>query len=298
MAKRPAKKQKAAPTTATQSRSPNKPVLALAIVGMVITGYLTGAAWWDSAPAFCAQGSSCDLIQGSRWSTVLGLPLALWGFLTYALIAFFAYTPMSRLQRWQRLWYVSLFGLAISLYLTFVGLFALNAVCVWCLASLAILSAIFALTVSRKPPSAPGMPWWNWLLNSGIVVLVAVGGLHIYYNYSHVFRPPQDPRLEALAQHLEETGAKYYGASWCVNCQQQSALFGDAADELPYIECSPGGRSGRVAFACVQQNIESYPTWIIDGERFVGVIQPQELARRSGFDWENAGEGLQENGAN
>ncbi len=290
MANRPEKRRgKIAPQPTAKSsgagRAPDMPVLALAILGMLITGYLTGVAWWETSPAFCSTGSSCDIIQQSRWSRVLGLPLALWGFLLYALIAYLAYRPMSRLRRWKRLWSPSLIGVAISLYLTLTGIIALDAVCLWCLASLVIISAIFIKVAIKRPPSAPDVPWSNWLMNSGILVLVVVGGLHVYYNYSDMLKPKQDPRLEALASHLDQAGAEFYGAFWCVNCQEQKRVFGDAADALPYTECSPTGRNGPMAFACIDQNIESFPTWIINDKRYVGVLDPEELARYSGFDW-------------
>lgn len=279
---KPAKKASTNP--AKQTRTRDIPVLVIAAIGMAITAYLTAVAWWETAPAFCSAGSSCDAIQQSRWSTVLGLPLSFWGFGVYALIALFAFRPLSRLRRWKRIWNVSLVGLAISVYLTLVGWVQLDAFCGWCLASLLTITTLFALTAIRRPPSAPDMPWWNWLLNSGVLVIVFVGGLHIYY--SGWLQTPTDPRLEPLAQHLETTGASFYGASWCVSCQQQKALFGDAAKALPYVECSPNGRGGQMAFACVAQNIESFPTWVIDGKRVVGVLQPEELARRSGFNWQ------------
>lgn len=278
--------RKSASTVHSPGRSPDLPVLILAALGMAITAYLTGVSWWEAAPAFCSAGSGCDVIQHSRWSSILGLPLALWGFALYAVIAVVAYRPMSRLKRWKRLWSPALAGVAISLYLTLVGLIALNALCIWCLASLVIISAIFATLIVRRPPSAPDVPWSNWLLNSGILVVVVIGALHAYYNYNDLLRPPQDPRLEALALHLDESGAQYYGAFWCTNCQEQRRLFGDAANALPYTECSPNGRGSQPAFACLDQGIESYPTWIIGGERIVGVLKPEELARRTGFDWE------------
>lgn len=290
MAKR-SPKPKAKPTEKKAAKGPAKtvhvpdwPVLALAAFGMAITAYLTGVAWWDAAPAFCSAGSSCDLIAQSRWSRVLGLPLAFWGFLLYAVIAFIAYRPIAPMKRWKRLWSVSLIGLVFSLYFTAVGALELNAYCIWCLVSLCTLAAIFVVNAVRRPPSAPEMPWWTWLLNSAIAALVAVVALHLYYN-SDLLSPPPDPRLAPLAAHLSDSGAKFYGASWCASCQRQKQLFGEVADDLPYVECSPYGRGGPTAAACTQAGIQNFPTWIIDGERYIGVLEPEVLAKRSGFVW-------------
>src|SRR5690625_4648037 len=138
----------------------------------------------------------------------------------------------------------------------------------------------------QRPAQAPGIPWSNWWLNRGVVAIIAVGALHFYYDYDRLLARPADAQLTALAEHLSDTGARYYGAFWCSACQQQNALFGPAKDRLPYTECTPNGRHGAVAFECVRADIQSFPTWIINGERHMGVLEPRELARRSGFTWE------------
>lgn len=259
-------------------------ITGLAVFGMLITAYLTRVAATASDVAFCSSGSGCAIIQQSQWSTVLGIPLALWGFALYAVIALSAALMKPRLKRWRRLWYLSLVALAISIYLTIVGIVALDAVCIWCLASLATIAAIFTCVALRRPASAPGMPWQKWLLQSGITAAVVVALLHAYY--SGLFRPAEDPKLKALATHLDETGAKFYGAYWCPNCNEQKELFGASADRLPYVECTPDGRNGVMAFVCVSKEIEGYPTWIINDRRHQGVLQPEQLARYSGFDWD------------
>jgi len=261
-------------------------VLGLSILGLGITAYLTVVAFSGSDVAFCTTGSGCDVIQNSRWSTVLGVPVAFWGFLVYLAIALCAGLMKPRLKRWRRLWFLSFLGLAISIYLTLVGIISLNAVCAWCLASLAVMTAIFIGVILRRPDSAPGMVWRAWLVRSATVALTAIVLLHVYY--SGLLTPREDPKLEALAIHLQENGAKFYGASWCPRCDEQKDLFGASAHRLPYIECSPDGRNGVMAFVCVVKDIRGYPTWIIDGERYRGVITPEQLARYSGFNWEKS----------
>ncbi len=122
------------PSPQTQEPHPDWIVLALAVVGMLLTAYLSILAWMDSDIAFCAAESGCDVIQQSRWSKVLGLPLALWGFALYALFAALSWRGSKRLKDWRRLWTLALLGLAISVYLTLVGIWNLSAACLWCLA--------------------------------------------------------------------------------------------------------------------------------------------------------------------
>lgn len=272
---------------ALRTAAADVPLLALSLFGMALTAYLSWVALGSAAPAFCAAGSGCDVVQQSPWSRFLGVPVAVWGFLLYALLALVAWRPVARLARWRWAWRLSLAGLAISVYLTAVAALQLQAWCLWCLASLATMLAIFALVAVRRPPGAPGGPWPAWWLGSGLVALALVAAMHL--NAGGLQRP-EHPRLRALAEHLTESGAKYYGASWCGNCREQSRRFGASAARLPYVECSPNGRNGGVAFECVSARISGYPTWIIKGRHHVEVLTPEQLAGLSGFDWEGAAE--------
>lgn len=266
---------------------PDRNILILAIVGMLLTAYLTVVAWTRADVAFCTEGSGCDVIQQSEWSTLLGLPMALWGFGVYALIAFVAaYRRTTPLQRWRWLWRLALLGVSISIYLTLVGLLVLKSVCLWCLLSLAILCAVFLLLNLRRPEGAPGhrTSWLNWWLGNGLPVLLLIGLLHVHLG-GLLSQRPENPRMAALVTHLERTGVKYYGASWCVNCRQQTREFGVSAARLPYVECSPAGQGGPVAPACLDAGITAYPTWVIRGQRYTQVMPPEEIAALAGFDW-------------
>jgi uncharacterized membrane protein len=251
---------------------------------MLITAYLTGVAWFGDSPAFCAEGSGCDLVQQSRWSTVLGVPVALWGFAVYLIIALIAWRMPTRLKRWRQLWYLSLIGVAISVYLTVVGIVSLDALCVWCLASMATMTAIFVRLILHRPDSAPGIAWPSWIAQTGGAALLVVALLHL--SYSDLLSHPDTPKLRELASHLDETGAKFYGAWWCPACQEQKDQFRGAAEQLPYVECSTAGRGSPMTLQCSNLGISNFPTWIIDEHRYTGVVSPRELARYSEYAWE------------
>ena len=100
---------------------PNWPILALAVIGMGLSGYLTYSAWTLKQLAGCTEGSACDIVLSSPWATLFGMPTAFWGFLTYALLAAIAWNKRTEAQ-WKTAWLVSLFGVLYSLYLTGVSL--------------------------------------------------------------------------------------------------------------------------------------------------------------------------------
>jgi len=283
------KRHKTPPTATLRAPSearlavPDWPVLALAGIGILLTGYLSFVALTATTPVLCSSGASCDLIQQSHWSRLFGIPVAVLGLLIYLVIGALALLPSKRLRRWRRLFTVNVLALGFSLYLTLTGLLQLEAVCGWCLASLATLLALLGVLLWRRPPTAPGTPWLNWSMSHAALLLCLIGVSHAYY--AGLFSARPEPQLQALAQHLKDSGAQFYGASWCPTCNQQKALFGGAAKDLPYVECSPSGRGGPFALACLNAGIENFPTWIINGRRYPELISVEDLGKRSAFRW-------------
>lgn len=86
----------------------------------------------------------------------------------------------------------------------------------------------------------------------------------------------------ALAQHLNQRGAKLYSTFWCTYCQRQQELFADAANQLKVIECDINGKNAQPAL-CSQAKIISYPTWEIDGQFYRGMHSLEELAEISNY---------------
>ena len=263
--------------------SPNWILLSLALIGMGLAGYLTFTAWKGQAVAFCAAGSACDVVLGSQWSRLFGLPTSFWGFLAYAALAAIAFIKRADFH-WKLAWIVSLFGVLYSVYLTGVSLVELKAACPYCLSSLILMVTILGVIIYQRPAGLAVFSWTPWLLKTVSAGLVFVLFIHLYYAGIGSSTGGDDPQLRALAQHLAKIDAKFYGASWCPHCKEQKKMFGDSADRLPYVECSLQGPRGPQAPNCKTMNIQSYPTWIIIGRRHEGVLMPEELAKLSGFE--------------
>ncbi|MBW4555063.1 MAG: hypothetical protein KME59_03825 [Trichormus sp. ATA11-4-KO1] len=87
----------------------------------------------------------------------------------------------------------------------------------------------------------------------------------------------------ALAQHLQQTHAKLYGAYWCSHCYEQLYLFGQQALSLiNRIECDPQGKNSQPEL-CKVARIEGYPTWEINGNIYTGLQSLDNLAALSGY---------------
>jgi len=88
-------------------------------------------------------------------------------------------------------------------------------------------------------------------------------------------------KYDTMAQCITDSGAQFYGAFWCPHCQAQKAMFGKSAKLLPYIECSGADGNGQLQ-VCIDQNIQSYPTWVFaDGTRTTGEQSFEELSEKT-----------------
>ena len=282
------KTRKAAKTVSeryTVRTAPNWPLLAISSIGILLTGYLTFTAFTGAQVQGCSAGGGCDTVLTSRWATLLGLPTSLWGLLGYAALAAIAFVRRAD-KHWSYAFTVAFFGVCYSVYLTTVSLTILQSACPYCLTSLALMSATLALVVWQRPPELAQRSW-TWVL-AGRGALAAVVILLLHANYvAPQAEPtgPEDPMIRALAEHLADEGALFYGAEWCPHCQEQKRLFGASASRLPYVECSPAGPNGPQANSCRAAGVRSYPTWFFDGRAIaVGqVLTLAQLADATGF---------------
>jgi uncharacterized membrane protein/glutaredoxin len=284
MAKK-SKTRRAKAETFTVRPTPNWPLLALSVVGMVLTAYLSWAALTESAVQGCTVGGGCDVVLNSRWATLLGLPTSLWGFAGYAALAALAFFVRRADTQWSWAFTIALCAVCYSVYLTIISLTVLQSACPYCLTSLALMSSILALTVTQRPPE---LAYRSWLgLSGGRVALAAIVILFAHLAYTSPQEEPtgpEDPQVRALAEHLKDEGVLFYGASWCPHCQEQKRMFGASARRLPYIECNLAGPNAPQASACTAAGVDTYPTWVIDGRRYVGqVMTLAELAEKTGF---------------
>jgi len=274
------------PVAATPIRGVQLMLLVLAFSGLALTAYITATRWFGTVPLACSEGSDCDLVQSSRWSTLFSLPISFWGFLTYGVLFRVIWRIPRRRLSWRFAWVIAFVSVGISAYLTAISIFVIEATCIYCLTSFGLMLAILAILTFTKPDPLPGFQWRTWLPSTALAAVIVVAALQLHY--SGIFDPgagPEKPYLQALALHLQKSGAKFYGAYWCQSCQEQKRLFEASAHRLPYVECTPDGRGGVRNIACITRNIQRYPTWIIGDRRYELTLEPESLARYSNFRW-------------
>lgn len=128
----------------------------LALVGLFVSLYL----WLNQlvgGEIKCGTGG-CDVVQASRWARFLGIPVAFYGVAGYSAIlaiALFALRPAALGSRRPLLWLAVLAtgGFLFTLWLTYLELFVIHAICRWCVASAVIITAIWivSLVALRTP---------------------------------------------------------------------------------------------------------------------------------------------------
>ena len=277
-------RSKTRPETHALRSGPNWPLLAVSGLGIVLTGYLSWTALTGSAVQGCSAGGGCDTVLTSRWATLLGLPTALWGLFAYIGLAAIAFVRRAD-KHWSYAWTAAFFGVCYSVYLTVVSLTILQSACPYCLTSLALMSTALALVVWQRPPAMAHRSWVGLAAGRGVFAALVILLLHANYVAPQA-EPigPEDPKIRALAEHLSDEGALFYGASWCPHCQEQKRLFGASASRLPYIECSPAGPNTPQAPSCSRAGVKSYPTWVINGQTYAGeVMSLARLASTTSF---------------
>lgn len=122
---------------------------ALALAGMGIASYLTYL-HWSEAPAYCAVASGCETVNRSGYSTLGPAPVALLGALLYAAWIGLGLAGLAGRRGVAALALGStLFGLAFACYLTYAEVAVLRAICIWCVASLVVIAALFAIAAGQ-----------------------------------------------------------------------------------------------------------------------------------------------------
>lgn len=93
----------------------------------------------------------------------------------------------------------------------------------------------------------------------------------------------QDSNIEEFAKCLTEKDVKMYGAFWCSYCNSQKEMFGDAVEYIQYVECDQNDENAKIS-ECVEQEIEGFPTWVINGQKYSGKQSFERLAQLSGCE--------------
>jgi uncharacterized membrane protein len=124
----------------------------LAVAGMGVAAYLTYTHYADKVVA-CGGVGQCETVQQSEYSTIAGVPVSLLGGLAAAALLAIALGRLGGLSlavEWASLATLGLTtaSVAFAAYLTYVELFVLEAICIYCVALASIFTASWLISLS------------------------------------------------------------------------------------------------------------------------------------------------------
>jgi uncharacterized membrane protein len=130
-----------------------------AALGVGVAAYIAIAESGGGSPVCLAGGGGCKTVAESSYSELAGINVAVLGIVGYLLLlagAFFA-TDAARFGSFV----VALGGFGFSVYLTYIEIFKIEAICQWCVASAVLMTILFLLNATRLigyAGSAEGVP--------------------------------------------------------------------------------------------------------------------------------------------
>lgn len=124
----------------------------LALAGLFISTYLTLYHFGYIGTLECSATHGCETVQTSRWSKLLGIPVATWGLGYYATVLALAIVGIQdRFAESRQLSLVLAFltgwGALFSGWLTYLEGYTIKAWCQWCIGSAIIAALLFAVSL-------------------------------------------------------------------------------------------------------------------------------------------------------
>jgi uncharacterized membrane protein len=124
-------------------------LLVLGFIGFLDATYLTATHFMDSPPG-CGEGGGCEEVTTSEYSTLFGLPIAMFGLLFYLSVIFLSLLWFDRGFGFipRILPFITAPAFLFSGWLVYLMLFVLEAICWYCMGSAASSTLIFLTSVA------------------------------------------------------------------------------------------------------------------------------------------------------
>lgn len=119
----------------------------LALAGFLISVYLTWTHLNGAVPVCVGGSGGCETVQTSRYSEILGIPVAALGLFAYASMLLCAVLRGEKAAVSGA--FVALVGVLFSAYLSYLEFFVLRAICQWCVASAVLVVNYLVLGILR-----------------------------------------------------------------------------------------------------------------------------------------------------
>jgi uncharacterized membrane protein len=119
----------------------------LATFGIGVATYIAIADSGGGSPVCIAGGHGCQTVAESSYSHLAGVNIAIFGIGGYVVLLVCALLRGDAFR--MTAFIVSLIGFGYSLYLTYLELFTIDAICQWCVASAVLMTLLFVTNAVR-----------------------------------------------------------------------------------------------------------------------------------------------------
>jgi uncharacterized membrane protein len=119
----------------------------LASFGIGVATYIAIADSGGGSPVCLAGGHGCQTVAESSYSHLAGVNIAIFGIGGYVVLLVCALLRGDAFR--LTAFVVSLIGFGYSLYLTYLELFTIDAICQWCVASAVLMTLLFVTNAVR-----------------------------------------------------------------------------------------------------------------------------------------------------
>ncbi len=135
----------------------------LSALGVFVSTYLSVKRFTGGSLA-CTRWAECDLVNNSVYAKIYGMPVAFIGLAGYLLLLAMALAALETEAALQRRllalgFLMALAGIGFSAYLTYIELYVIEAICIWCVISallITLLAVVGGVNLWRTSPQPLG----------------------------------------------------------------------------------------------------------------------------------------------
>lgn len=127
-------------------------MIALVVIGLAVSVYMTIYKYTGNE-GMCLGSGDCSTVNASRFSEVSGIPVAVLGIVGYAAILIVLFyenrNDFFRKNGTLLVFGMSLTGFLFTVYLVYLELYVIKAICPFCVTSQVAMTIIFIIAVVR-----------------------------------------------------------------------------------------------------------------------------------------------------
>lgn len=234
----------------------DKLIALISLIGAAISVYLAYIKLFNTK-SFCtfSETLSCDAVNASIYSDIFGIPISFLGIGYFTLVLLLVLFKRS-VNSYRFIFFLTIFVLMPSYYLTGIEIFVLEAYCILCEISKVLMIAILVLSFFQT----------NFLFKKALrmsipVVIAGIVAAGVTFLAQSGGGTKED--YTPFVDNLNKKGVIMYKSFKCANCKRQEKLFGKAYKQLNQVECHPEGPN-QEAERCLRMGINKTPTFLME----------------------------------